>query len=51
MRDHPGAAGIVDQDVEPALGLADLRSEVFDGTRILRRGAAGSVADAGQARD
>ena len=51
MRDHPGAAGIVDQDVEPALGFADRVGEAFDRARILRRRAAGAVAGAGQARD
>jgi hypothetical protein len=43
MRDHSGTAGIVDQDVEPALGGADRGGEAFDCTRILRRRAAGSV--------
>src|SRR6516164_7939450 len=51
MRDHPGAAGIVDEDVEPALGLTDRGGESFDRTSILRRGTAGAMAGAGQARD
>ena len=51
MRDHPGAAGIVDQDVEPALGRADRGGEPFDRARILRRRAARPVAAARQARN
>src|SRR6516162_173510 len=49
--DYPGAAGIVDQDVEPALGGTDRGGEVFDCARILRRGLAGAVAGAAEARD
>ncbi len=51
MRDHPGAAGIVDEDVEPALGRTDRGGEALDGACILRRRMAGAVAVAGQARD
>ena len=51
MRDHSGTAGIVNEDVEPALGRADRGGEVLDGARILRRRAACSVTGAGQARD
>src|SRR6266851_3508925 len=49
MRDHSGAAGIVDQDIESALGRADRSGEAFDCAGILDRRAAGSVAGAGQA--
>src|SRR5438132_6584212 len=49
MRDHAGTAGIVDEDVEPALGGVDRGGEAFDGERVLRRRAARSVADARQA--
>jgi len=51
MRDHPGTAGIVDEDVEPALGVADRGGEVFDFAGILGRCAARPVAGAGQARN
>src|ERR1700730_2593296 len=49
MRDYARAAGIVDQDVEPALGGTDRGGEAFDGARILRRGAARAGAGTGQA--
>jgi len=51
MRDHSGAAGIVDQDVEAALDRADRVGESFDCARVLRWRAAGAVAGAGQAGD
>jgi hypothetical protein len=49
MRDYPGTACIVDQDVEPALGGADRGGEAFDFAGILGRRAVGAVAGAGQA--
>src|ERR1700730_820426 len=49
MWDHARAAGIVDQDVEPALGGTDRGGEAFDGARILHRRAARAVAGTGQA--
>ena len=51
VRDHARAAGIVDQDVEPALGRPDRVNEAFDRRSILRWGAAGAVTGSGQARD
>src|ERR1700730_10293311 len=47
--DYARAAGIVDQDVEPALGGTDRGGEAFDGARILRRRAARAVVGTGQA--
>jgi hypothetical protein len=51
MRDYPGAAGIVHQDVEPALGFADRVRESFDRARILCVSAAGAVTGTGQTRN
>ena len=34
MRDHPGGASIVDQNLEPAFGGADLGREPFDMTFV-----------------